>query len=112
MSDLQEEGRHAIDSPMSPASVDVHPEDTVLGKAGPAGPPVVSELAFLGVCPGGLVRLTRGTVGRRGLRISHHPSWRLRVGAPGSRSRLEKAVGKTTSSSESFRLSDFRCELC
>ncbi|XP_044918426.1 beta-parvin isoform X5 [Felis catus] len=30
MSDLQEEGRHAIDSPMSPASVDVHPEDTVL----------------------------------------------------------------------------------
>ncbi|GAB5574346.1 beta-parvin isoform X2 [Prionailurus iriomotensis] len=30
VSDLQEEGRHAIDSPMSPASVDVHPEDTVL----------------------------------------------------------------------------------
>uniref|UniRef100_A0A8C8XVB0 Parvin beta n=3 Tax=Panthera TaxID=9688 RepID=A0A8C8XVB0_PANLE len=30
MSDLQEEGRHAIDSPMSPASVDVHPEDTLL----------------------------------------------------------------------------------
>nr|XP_060515443.1 beta-parvin [Panthera onca] len=38
MSDLQEEGRHAIDSPMSPASVDVHPEDTLLGKAGPASP--------------------------------------------------------------------------
>ncbi|XP_058597052.1 beta-parvin isoform X5 [Neofelis nebulosa] len=30
VSDLQEEGRHAIDSPMSPASVDVHPEDTLL----------------------------------------------------------------------------------
>ncbi|CAK7297297.1 beta-parvin isoform X1 [Canis lupus baileyi] len=30
VSDLQEEGRHAINSPMSPASADVHPEDTLL----------------------------------------------------------------------------------
>uniref|UniRef100_A0A452V270 Parvin beta n=1 Tax=Ursus maritimus TaxID=29073 RepID=A0A452V270_URSMA len=28
--DLQEEGRHAINSPMSPASADIHPEDTLL----------------------------------------------------------------------------------
>ena len=31
MSDLQEEGKNAINSPMSPASVDLHPEDTLLG---------------------------------------------------------------------------------
>ncbi|XP_004416122.1 PREDICTED: beta-parvin [Odobenus rosmarus divergens] len=30
VSDLQEEGRHAINSPMSPASADIHPEDTLL----------------------------------------------------------------------------------
>ncbi|XP_029809957.1 beta-parvin [Suricata suricatta] len=30
VTDLQEEGRHAINSPMSPASADVHPEDTLL----------------------------------------------------------------------------------
>uniref|UniRef100_A0A8C7BY25 Parvin beta n=1 Tax=Neovison vison TaxID=452646 RepID=A0A8C7BY25_NEOVI len=30
VSNLQEEGRHAINAPMSPASADVHPEDTLL----------------------------------------------------------------------------------
>ncbi|XP_044939665.1 beta-parvin isoform X3 [Mustela putorius furo] len=30
VSDLQEEGRRAVDAPMSPASADVHPEDTLL----------------------------------------------------------------------------------
>ncbi|XP_036905682.1 beta-parvin isoform X1 [Sturnira hondurensis] len=30
MSDLQEEGKNAINSPMSPAVVDLHPEDTLL----------------------------------------------------------------------------------
>ncbi|XP_025738013.1 beta-parvin isoform X4 [Callorhinus ursinus] len=30
VTDLQEEGRHAINSPMSPASADIHPEDTLL----------------------------------------------------------------------------------
>ncbi|XP_006888197.1 PREDICTED: beta-parvin [Elephantulus edwardii] len=30
VSDLQEEGKNAINSPLSPASVDIHPEDTLL----------------------------------------------------------------------------------
>lgn len=31
VTDLQEEGKSAINSPMAPASVDIHPEDTQLG---------------------------------------------------------------------------------
>ncbi|KAJ8791790.1 hypothetical protein J1605_020512 [Eschrichtius robustus] len=31
LSDLQEEGKNAINLPMSPASVEIHPEDTLLG---------------------------------------------------------------------------------
>ncbi|KAM9170508.1 beta-parvin isoform 2-T2 [Pangshura tecta] len=30
MSDLQEEGKNAINAPMSPATIDIHPEDTLL----------------------------------------------------------------------------------
>lgn len=40
VSDLQEEGKNAINAPMSPALVDLHPEDTLLGTAG-SPPPVV-----------------------------------------------------------------------
>lgn len=32
MSDLQEEGKNAINAPMNPSTVDIHPEDTLLGK--------------------------------------------------------------------------------
>lgn len=32
VSDLQEEGKNAINAPMSPSTVDIHPEDTLLGK--------------------------------------------------------------------------------
>lgn len=32
MSDLQEEGKNAINAPMNPSAVDIHPEDTLLGK--------------------------------------------------------------------------------
>lgn len=32
VSDLQEEGKNAINAPMNPSSVDIHPEDTLLGK--------------------------------------------------------------------------------
>ena len=31
VTDLQEEGKSAINSPMAPALVDIHPEDTQLG---------------------------------------------------------------------------------
>lgn len=34
VSDLQEEGKNAINLPMSPASVEIHPEDTLLGIIG------------------------------------------------------------------------------
>lgn len=36
VSDLQEEGKNAINSPLSPASVDLHPEETLLGTVGSA----------------------------------------------------------------------------
>lgn len=36
VSDLQEEGKNAINSPLSPAAVDLHPEETLLGTVGPA----------------------------------------------------------------------------
>lgn len=32
VSDLQEEGKNAINAPMNPSTVDIHPEDTLLGK--------------------------------------------------------------------------------
>lgn len=32
VSDLQEEGKNAINAPMNPSAVDIHPEDTLLGK--------------------------------------------------------------------------------
>lgn len=31
VSDLQEEGKNAINAPMNPSAVDIHPEDTLLG---------------------------------------------------------------------------------
>lgn len=34
MTDLQEEGKNAINSPMSPSLADLHPEDTLLGTVG------------------------------------------------------------------------------
>jgi len=87
VSDLQEEGRHAINSPMSPASADVHPEDTLLGTVGSAHPcRDTAELPRLEHQGDGLV--TR-----------HHVRWHPRVWALSSRSRLEKSVGKKTRSS-------------
>lgn len=38
VSDLQEEGKNAINSPMSPALADLHPEDTLLGTVGSPTP--------------------------------------------------------------------------
>lgn len=35
VTDLQEEGKSAINSPMAPALVDIHPEDTQLGTEAP-----------------------------------------------------------------------------
>lgn len=32
VSDLQEEGKNAINAPMNPSAMDIHPEDTLLGK--------------------------------------------------------------------------------
>lgn len=41
VTDLQEEGKSAINSPMAPALVDIHPEDTQLGTMA-TWPPSVS----------------------------------------------------------------------
>lgn len=47
VSDLQEEGKNAINSPMSPALADVHPEDTQLGTGHSSAPcPETVELLW------------------------------------------------------------------
>lgn len=47
VSDLQEEGKNAINSPMSPALADVHPEDTQLGTGRSSAPcPETVELLW------------------------------------------------------------------
>lgn len=68
VSDLQEEGKNAINAPMNPSTVDIHPEDTLLGKVFVAmevvcershsGPHIIASLLNVD-CPAGTERIGR-----------------------------------------------------
>lgn len=67
VSDLQEEGKNAINAPMNPSTVDIHPEDTLLGKVfvlqrwfvkgATLAPHIIASLLNAAGCPAGTERI-------------------------------------------------------